>query len=59
MNLQELEVVELTHDDAQQMSGGTFGHDVGVALRFAYIQTTQGYAAAVADYAYNSVMCGC
>ena len=59
MNLQGLEVVELTYNDAQQMSGGSFGHDMGVAIRFAYIQATEGYAAAVADYAYNSVMCGC
>lgn len=47
----------LTPEDTSQINGGGFAHDVGTALRFAWIYGTEGYGSAVADYAVNQVKC--
>jgi hypothetical protein len=41
------------------IEGGTFGHDVGVALRFGWKYITEGHYGAVGDYVVNKAKCGC
>ena len=41
------------------IEGGTFGYDVGIALRFGWKALTEGYVGAVTDYAANKVQCDC
>lgn len=55
----EFEVVELTQQDSAEISGGSFGHDAGVALRFLGMYAIYGQTAAIVDYAVNKVKCGC
>lgn len=37
----------------------SIAHDIGKGLRFAWIYTTKGAAAAVADHFVNGIKCGC
>ena len=58
-------IVELDSTEANTVNGGVgFAHDVGTALRFAWVCLTSGgpihgQPAAALDYAVNKVKCGC
>lgn len=49
---------ELSKKELMSIDGGKgFAHDIGKGLRFAWIYTTEGAAAAVADHFVNGIKC--
>ena len=48
---------QLNKKELLEVKAGSFGGNVGAAIRFGWINMTSGYASAVADYAMNAVKC--